>query len=129
MILPIIFSLVEGLKEPSEDSASLKHFKNTIKAEPTRRWLLDHLNVCSLPVLAAAVDPRFKQLKFLKSEQISTVKAELETKMLLSDVQDGREKAPDATKKYKTDQSSAFDILRGPDDDSDRDLTAREELE
>lgn len=29
--LPIIFSLVEGLKESSEDSANLKHFKNTTK--------------------------------------------------------------------------------------------------
>ena len=38
-----------------------------------------------LPVLAAAVDPRFKQLKFLKSEQIATVKAELESS-------DGRER-------------------------------------
>ena len=44
-----------------------------------------------LPVLAAAVDPRFKQLKFLKSEQIATVKAEQETRMLLGYSSDGRE--------------------------------------
>jgi len=83
--------------------------------------------VCSLPVLATAVDPRFKKL--LKSGQIVTVKAELETRMLLSDVQDGREKPPDAIKKHKSDQSTAFDLLLGPDDDSDQDLTAGEELE
>ena len=49
--------------------------------------------------------------------------------MLFSDTQSGREKPPDATKKHKSDQSTAFDILLGPDDDSDRDLTAGEELE
>jgi len=82
--------------------------------------LLDILDVCSLLVLAAAVHPRFKQLQFLKSGQSATVKAELETKMLLSDGQDGREKPPDATKKHKSDQSTAFDLLLGPDDDSDQ---------
>ena len=35
---------------------------------------------------------------------------------------------PSATKKHKSDQATAFDILLGPDDDSDRDLTAGEEL-
>ena len=70
--------------------------------------------MCSLPVLATAVDPRFKKL--LKSGQIVTVKAELETRMLLSDGQDGREKPPDAIKKHKSDQSTAFDLLLGPDD-------------
>ena len=69
VILPIIFSLVEGLKESSEGSTNLKLFKNTIKAEVTRRRLLDSLDVCSLPILAAAVDPRFKQLKLTKSPQ------------------------------------------------------------
>ena len=49
--------------------------------------------------------------------------------MLFSDTQNGRDKPPDATKKHKSDQSTAFDILLGPDDDSDRDLTAGEELE
>lgn len=49
--------------------------------------------------------------------------------MLLSDAQDGREKPPDATKKNKSDQPTAFDILLGPGDDSDRDLIAGEELE
>ena len=102
---------MEGLKESNEDSANLKHFKNIIKAELSRRCLLDSLDVCSLPILAAAVYPMFKQLKFLKSEQISTVKAELQTRMLLSDAQDCGEKPPDGTKKHKSHQSTAFDIL------------------
>ena len=41
VILPVIFSLVEGLKECSEDSATLKQFKSTVQAELTRRWLLN----------------------------------------------------------------------------------------
>ena len=36
VILPVIFSLVEGLKECSEDSATLKQFKSTVQAELTR---------------------------------------------------------------------------------------------
>ena len=38
------------------------------------------------------------------------------------------ERAPDATKKHKSDQTTAFDILLGPDDDSERELTAGIEL-
>ena len=49
--------------------------------------------------------------------------------MLLGSSSDGREKPSDATKKHKSDQTTAFDILLGPDDDSDQDLTAGEELE
>ena len=41
VILPVVCSLVEGLKENSEDSANLKHFKSTIKADLTWRWSLD----------------------------------------------------------------------------------------
>lgn len=123
VILPVSFSLVEGLKECSEDSATLKQFKSTLQAELVRRWSLDGLDLCSSPVLAAAVDPRFKQLKFLKSEQVTGVKAELETRMLLESTTDvdGQEKPP---KRCKPDQVTAIDILLGPDDDSDRDLTA-----
>ena len=47
VISPVVCSLVEGLKENSEDSANLNHFKSTIKAEPTRSWMLDSLDVCS----------------------------------------------------------------------------------
>ena len=83
VILPVISSLVEGLKECHEDPLTLKQFKNTVKSELTRRWLLDSLDMHSSLVLAAAVDPSFKQLKFLESEQIEMVKAELETRMEL----------------------------------------------
>ena len=123
--------MVEGLKECSEDSANLKQFKSTVQAELTRRWLLESLDLCSSPVLAAAVDPRFKQLKFLKSKQVTGVKAELETRMLLESTpdDDGREKPPDTVKRHKPNQATAIDILLGPDDDSDRYLTAGEELD
>ena len=46
--------------ESSEDSANLKQFESTVKAKLTRRWLLDSLDVCSLPVFTAVVDPRFR---------------------------------------------------------------------
>lgn len=49
--------------------------------------------------------------------------------MLLPDAQDGREKPLDATKKHKSDQSTTFGILHGPNDDSNQDLTAGEEIE
>ena len=38
VILPVIFSLVEGLKESEEDSPTLKQFKSLIKTELNRRW-------------------------------------------------------------------------------------------
>lgn len=41
--------------------------------------------------------------------------------MLLESIldDDGREEPPDTVKKHKPNQATAFDILLGPDDDSD----------
>lgn len=49
--------------------------------------------------------------------------------MLLESVSedDGREEPLDAVKKHRPNQATAFDIILGPDDDSNRDMTVREE--
>ena len=47
------------------DSTSIIAFKTAIRESIMRRWSLNGIEPDSPPVLAAALDPRFKSLKFL----------------------------------------------------------------
>ena len=81
-ILPVIFGLLESLKECSgHDSAAIREFERVMNVELKRRWELDTLDTSSYPVLAALLDPRFKQLKFLVESEIEFVKSELTERM------------------------------------------------
>ena len=76
----------------------------------------------SLDVLAPALDPRFKQLKFLNEEQKADVKEEIIRKMtVLSSSPQTSEPSDD------TSQPSALDILLGPDDPAKKNIYATRE--
>ena len=84
-VLPVLHGLIDSLqKEPSpsaSESPAVRHFKQKISGEIKRRWQLDSPQLTSSLVLAPAVDPRFKQLKFLNTKAIEIVKSELESWM------------------------------------------------
>ena len=50
------------------DSASIIAFKTAVRESIMRRWSLDGIEPDSPLVLAAALDPRFKSLKFLTDD-------------------------------------------------------------
>jgi len=51
-----------------DDSSCIKEFKTKVSAALQRRWGLKYLDPSEIPVLASAVDPRFRNLKFLSDE-------------------------------------------------------------
>ena len=114
-ILPVIFGLLESLKECGEDSAAIREFKKMMVGELKRRWVLESLDTSSYMVLAAALDPRFKQLKFLKDSEIQSVKSELTERMdafVEQKLQNSSSSDEPQAKKRKT----ALDILLGEED-------------
>ena len=71
--LPLLFGLLKSTKCHDADSTLLTTIKKKLKAELLVRFDLDDLDMDSLPVLAAALDPRFRKLPFLEDEQRSKV--------------------------------------------------------
>ena len=67
--LPLLFGLLEATEPAEHDSQLLKSLKNKLKTELLSRFNLKTLKMDSLPVLAAALDPRFKRLTFLTAAQ------------------------------------------------------------
>ena len=56
-----------------------------MRAEVRSRWVLDELDTTSVDVLAPALDPRFRQLKFLDDVKKMAVKEEIKHKMTALD--------------------------------------------
>ena len=56
-ILPVIFDLVESLKECSDGSTQIREFSKVMDMELKQRWELESLDTSSYLVLAAALDP------------------------------------------------------------------------
>ena len=71
-ILPVIFGLVESLKDCSDGSTQICEFSKVLDME---------LKKSSNLVIAAALDPRFKQLKFLVDSELQLVISELTERM------------------------------------------------
>ena len=77
-ILPILFGIIKHLEIKESDSAVIKRFKICVECQIRTRWGLDEINATDINVLASALDPRYKSLKFLDAEKISEIKTELE---------------------------------------------------
>jgi len=136
-VLPILHGLIDGLQKetnpPASDSPIIQLFKQKVTAEIKQRWELDFPDLTSSWVLAPAVDPRFKQLKFLDQESIETVKSELVSRIESFSTPNSpnaraSEEEP-AEKRKRVEKRAALDILLGPDMNTSTDLSARDELE
>jgi len=121
---------VSKLDADEDDSAIIRQCKIKVAAAMRHRWALDGLDATRVSVLATALDPRFRQLKFLTDEQRTVVKAELiknteelDASSQSSDSADTLAPAPPATKRKKT----AFDILLGAEEET-ADNTSEDEL-
>ena len=123
-VLPVLCGLVKGLEKPTNSDATvatvITNLKRLTANEIKTRWNLDNLDSTGLLVLAAAVDPRFRQLSFLEGHAtiVDDVKQELTRQMelIISNQPDNgatedTEVEP-AAKKKKT----AFDIMLGEED-------------
>ena len=76
-ILPIMHNVFTSMDSEEGDSASITAFKTAVRESVMRRWSLDGIEPDSPLVLAAALDPRFKSLKFLTDDLKQSVREEL----------------------------------------------------
>ena len=109
------------------DSASVIAFKTAVRDSIMRRWSLDGIEPNSPLVLASALDPRFKSLRFLTDDLKQSVREELSQ---LKDADCGnpnfksvaikeKESSTPPTKTIKT----TLDILLGLGGDNDSDAS------
>ncbi|KAI7806357.1 E3 SUMO-protein ligase ZBED1-like [Triplophysa rosa] len=123
--------LVKGLQKSTQtafESAPIATFKTAAAAEIASRWKIettydeDGNNVC---IFAAALDPRFRKLKFLSTDDILKVKIKLQTLALEARrVQMREEPEEDDSPSGQPDHSrqkpnSILDMLLGRDDDEE----------
>lgn len=80
-IYPIVIGLIGGcLKVCSEDSSVVVRVKGTISGELVRRFKPSSCDAArTTPMLASLLDPRYKRLPFLTSEQRGIVEETLES--------------------------------------------------
>lgn len=74
--------LVNHLTVKDDDHVAVKRFKQVVSAELNRRFEPSSLDTAeSLPVLCAAVDPRYAHLRFLSEQQKEIAYREVAKKM------------------------------------------------
>ena len=79
-LLPLVAGLRRTLEPLDTDTLVISDLKEKLQEQLTERFKLDDLEPNSLPVLAAALDPRFRNLIFLTAEQKTEVKEALVTR-------------------------------------------------
>ena len=84
--LPVLFGLIDGLKETSEKEdeslpAAINELKRNVVEELNRRWELEDLDTSVPFVLAPLVDPRFKLLESLNETDKRLIKTEIVKQM------------------------------------------------
>ena len=118
-VLPIVHGLIAKLEVKDDDSSCINKFKTKVSIALRRRWQLDYLNPTEIPVLASALDPRFRNLKYLDDELKGVVRIEITRLMKeLMESADSVHVAPvqsPCKKKTKT----ALDILLDEEGDDD----------
>ena len=83
MLYPIVMGLVNvHLRASTSDSSIVKKTKDVIRNQLVTRFKTESDRICnSVPILASALDPRFKSLEFLPTKQRELAMEELEDRM------------------------------------------------
>ena len=132
-ILPILHGVVQSLSFTADDSTSIRTFKDTVSKDIKRRWELDSYTSDNILLLSSMLDPRFKDLTFVPSNEKEALKDEIVKRLeKIKEDQDknhGEESSDEEIQsKTKKQKPSALDYLLGPETEKSG-LTAREELD
>ena len=69
IMYPILFGLMEHFEDNDDDSETLIQVKHVVRESLCNRFKLDNIDICKeMPILATALDPRFKSLDFLPND-------------------------------------------------------------
>ena len=141
-VYPVVHGLVVKLNATEEDSEAIRSCKVKVAAAIRRRWDLDSLDVTQVSVLATALDPRFRSLKFLTADKRVAVKAKLlqlanslkqDFEALKSAGTDSHSKngsgtdSPTESAPAPKRKKTAFDVLLGEEEETNGDSTSIEE--
>ena len=85
IVYPILLGILSNhLKIDKDDSSVIKKAKSVVRDALVVRFKTNTDNICkTLPLLASALDPRFKKLNFLSPQQRDTLFNELEERLPL----------------------------------------------
>ena len=100
----MLHGLLDSLKESFEDESDI-----------TRRWNIGSSSCNSLP-LCAALDPRFKHIKFIEDDDKRIVKQELLRLMEMDGITEQDDNDDDDVSKPKQ-KETALDILLSPENE------------
>ena len=123
-VLPVLFGILQALQVSEDNLSSISHFKIDVSSE-IRRWSLDSLDPSSPLVIASALDPRFKHIKYAPDDSFrESVKREILSQMERYSNSDTPLEPPSP----KHQKETALDILLGPEDTERQSSTLTDEL-
>ena len=127
-VLPVLCGIVNTLEQSSSTNCqpSVISFKEKFAEEIKTRWKFNRIEANNTIVLAAALDPRFRNLTYLNG--LTTLDVDDVKEVLISRMEVNNTSVPD----YETDgtepaakkQKSALDILLGEEDTTEHDQSA-----
>jgi hypothetical protein len=86
-VFPIVYGLKKQMAIHDDDSPVIRQFKAKIVSAIVKRWDLENFVPSNFSILITALDPRFRQSKFLTKEHRDQVKAELILQKLVQNEQ------------------------------------------
>nr|XP_023661161.1 zinc finger BED domain-containing protein 1-like [Paramormyrops kingsleyae] len=118
--------LVKGLQKSTEtvfESPPITTFQTTAAAQIASRWQSETSyseNGNNVSILAAALDPRFRKLKFLSTDDVLKVKIKLHSLSLEAKTVQVREEPEDVSHKRDDSRQKPKSVLFGSDDDEEQ---------
>lgn len=76
-VVPLLYGLYSMLKPPDGDRGAVKAMKKKLRKELEKRFGFPEPDPTSLPLIAAALDPRFRKMKFISSAARTAVREQL----------------------------------------------------
>ena len=118
--------LVNQLDVDDDDSLTIKTFKQKVVSGLKQRWELNSITTSQVSVIATAIDPKFRQLKFLDEYEVKTelVRRAAAVEMSVHVPPTDDFTTPPSPKKSK----SALDILLGEEEASSPDGSIEAEI-
>ena len=125
-VLPVLFGIIKNLEVKENDSTCIRRFKISVDNQIRSRWHLDNIDSSDIKLLAAALDPRHKALKFLSAEKTSEVKAELRDQ--IQQLQIANDTSQSNSESHPPTKKKALDILFGKEE-SNPPVTLEDEVD
>jgi len=117
---------MKHLEVKESDSTNVRRFKISVESQIKSRWDLNDIASSDIKLIAAALDPRYKALKFLPVEKICEVKTELRHR--IQNLQIDVDSSNSESQGQPSVKKKALDILFGPEE-NDTSVSLEDEVD